>query len=150
MTPPSNRNPHNTDHNIHPHPLPTLILETPHPVLVIVPVRAGRRMHAPPSASARSSQPNSAVLARIIALHTRGRRSVLYDGAIDAELELRRRVLAGRRLADERFQDLVDDGGVPAGCGGVDVGWLRGEGGVAGVGRNLSEPCLGEGLAMKC
>jgi hypothetical protein len=38
-------NPHNTHHNIHPLALPTLILETPHPIPLIVPVRAARTVH---------------------------------------------------------------------------------------------------------
>jgi hypothetical protein len=42
----SNANPHHAHHNIHPLALATLVLEAPHAVALIVPVRAARAVHA--------------------------------------------------------------------------------------------------------
>ena len=39
--------PHYADHYVHTLGLSTLVLETPHAVLFVVPVRAGRAVHAP-------------------------------------------------------------------------------------------------------
>ena len=41
-----NANPHDAHHNVHPLALAALVLETPHPVALVVPVRAARAVHA--------------------------------------------------------------------------------------------------------
>lgn len=41
-----NANPHDAHHNVHPLALAALVLETPHAVALVVPVRAARAVHA--------------------------------------------------------------------------------------------------------
>lgn len=99
--PPPLTNPHPNDphHNIQPLPLRRLILKAPHPILLVVPIRPARRVHAPPPSSCLTI-------------------TVLNDRAVDDVLELRlspRISRCGGGLFDQLVQDAVDDGSVPGG-----------------------------------
>ena len=96
-----NPHPDNPNHNIQPLALSSLVLETPHPILLIVPVRATSRMHSPPASIPTSS-------------------SMLYYRAVDNILVLRLRLLGGR-LLNQLLQDRVDDRSVPIGRVGMNV-----------------------------
>jgi len=49
---PSNSHPNHANHHIEPPRLPALVLVTPHPILLRIPIRPRRRMHAPPRPTA--------------------------------------------------------------------------------------------------
>jgi len=116
-------NPHDTHNNIHPLVLASFVLVTPHPIPLVVPVRAARAVHA--------SAPNFALhlfavagscalllLAGTLAARRRIRQ-VLDDSAVDRELVPSlapvgfQRAGFGRGFCDERLEDRVDDGVVP-------------------------------------
>ena len=113
-------NPHNAHHNIHPLALSALILETPHAITLIVPVRAARAVHA---ATAHAPHFARFLCFRLgFAACAPGLAQVLDDCAVDGEFIAvavgRVRVAGGRGFGDEGLQDGVDDGVVPA-CGAV-------------------------------
>lgn len=127
------RDPHNADHNIHPLPLPSLILKTPHPILLIIPVRPTRTMHPPPPhLLLRVRAHTHAILPAFPRV-----RQVLDDGAVDGEFVARGGGVRAGGFGDEGFEDRVDDGVVPGFGRGVGVGGCGREGGVAGVGADL-------------
>jgi len=117
--PSHNANPHHTNHNIEPLALPSLILITPHPILLIIPKRPRRRMHAPPA--------NHAVLPPFTRgmLAVYGIRSqrcrVLDDGAGDGEL-VGGGAMGGGGFGDEGLEDGVL-GGLSICTGGWGYWW---------------------------
>jgi hypothetical protein len=83
-------NPHNAHHNIHPLALPTLILETPHPIALIVPVRPARAVHATAThalllRSLLCRRRSSRRRAVHLTAHAPRIAEVLNDGAVDCE-----------------------------------------------------------------
>lgn len=148
----SNANPHDAHHNVHPLALPALVLETPHPVALVVPVRAARAVHA--AAAHALLLPFTLTLALNFCLAARAPRiaQVLDDGAVDGELVAAavdggvRGLVRGGGFRDEGLQDGVDDGVVPGGGAVVLVGGCGREGGGAGVCGDLGEASGVEGL----
>lgn len=120
----SNRHPHDANNDIHALLVAALVLEAPHAVLLVVPVRADGRVHAAAADGHGLAAP-------------RHGRQVLDDGAVDGVLEAGLRGRAAAGFADERFQDRVDYRGVPVGDEGVVVTFCIAERGVAGVSCDL-------------
>lgn len=136
-------NPHDADHDIHSLCLTSRPLETPHPILLVIPVCATRGVHA--------SSPHRLGGRRFAAsIGLRGGGGVgevLDDGAVDCKLVFA--LLVGRGgggLGDEGFQDAVDDGVVPSLRLAVVVEGDGGEGGLAGVLADLFQASIGHGL----
>lgn len=97
-----NRNPNQHNHNIHTLPFPTIILERPHAILLLIPVRARSAVH-PATTNVRLSIRGGRLRARrhmgLLLLELapaarlvegRGGDEVLDDGAVAGELVLRR------------------------------------------------------------
>jgi hypothetical protein len=135
----SHTNPHHTNNNIHPLALPALVLETPKPVPLVIPVRAAGAVHASPS--------NFTTLLHLSLLVLNGGsgvRQVLNNRAVDREL-----VPAvffgivgvgfGGSFGYEGCEDRVDDGIVPGRGAFVVVRSCGAEGGGAGGVGDLSE-----------
>jgi hypothetical protein len=107
----SNRHPHDANNDIHALLVAALVLETPHAVLLVVPVRADGRVHAAAADRHGLAAP-------------RHRRQMLDDGAVDGVLEAGLRGRAAAGFADERFQDRVLEPVISRGGDGIE-GWER-------------------------
>lgn len=150
-SPPSNANPHDAHHNIHPLLLAALKLIAPHAIALVVPVRAASTVHAPPAHFLALAGLLS--FSRVLALGLAARlRQVLDNGAVDGELvpapagAVFVAVFGGCGLGDQRLQDLLDDAVVPGSGVVVSVAGGGRESGGAGVGGDLGEAGGGNGL----
>jgi hypothetical protein len=158
----SDGDPDQHDDNVQALGLAAVILESPHAILLLVPVGTGGAVHAASAdvglaVGGRGFGAGRHV--RLLALDLgaaaglvqgRGGHQVLDDGAVAGELVRRGGGALGSRLGDDGLEHRVNDGRVPLLRLGVVVEVDAANGAVADVGSNLLEAVEGNGRSSHC
>jgi len=121
----SNGNPNQHNYNIQPLALTTIVLERPHAILLLVPVRTRSAVHTPPSnmrLAIGSGRLGAGRDVRLFGLgfgaaaglvEGGGGNEVLDNGAVASKLEARRRCVLRGGLGDNLLEHVADDLAVP-------------------------------------